>query len=97
MIPYSAMENDEPVQVFPLIPVRLPAWVLIAGWFLLQLISGIASLSPNAGSAVAGGVAYWAHVGGLITGAILIWIFRQPQDLAQVHAFPSQVDRRRAG
>src|SRR5260370_33003773 len=63
---------------FILIPVRLPAWVLIVGWFLLQLIDGIASISPSGGSAATSGVAYWAHVGGFLTGAVLIWFFRQP-------------------
>ena len=66
-----------------LIPVWLPAWVLIVGWFLLQLISGIASLSPDA-VAAAGGVAYWAHVGGFLTGAVLIWPFNQPDQVAQL-------------
>jgi membrane associated rhomboid family serine protease len=68
-----------------LIPVRLPAWVLIVGWFLLQLVSGIASLSPDAGAA-AGGVAYWAHVGGFVTGAALIWLCRQPDRVAKLRA-----------
>lgn len=59
-----------------LLPVRLPAWVLIGFWFILQLVSGVAELSPKAGAAT-GGVAYWAHVGGFITGAVLIWFFRE--------------------
>jgi membrane associated rhomboid family serine protease len=57
--------------------------VLIVGWFLLQLISGIASLSPDAGAA-AGGVAYWAHVGGFLTGAVLIWPCSQPDQVTQL-------------
>jgi membrane associated rhomboid family serine protease len=72
------------------IPVWLPARVLIAGWFLLQLVSGVASLSPDAGAA-AGGVAYWAHVGGFVTGVVLIWPFHQPERVAQLRAYQRRV------
>ncbi|HEY5467723.1 MAG TPA: rhomboid family intramembrane serine protease [Coriobacteriia bacterium] len=49
---------------------RLPAWVLIGLWFLVQLGSGLASLDP---SVIAnGGVAYLAHVGGFLAGMALI-------------------------
>lgn len=47
---------------------RVPAWILIAVWFLLQLGSGLASLGPAAAST---GVAYLAHVGGFLTGIAL--------------------------
>lgn len=56
---------------------RVPAWILIAIWFLLQLGSGLASLGP---AATAGGVAYLAHVGGFIMGMALIapaWLSRR--------------------
>lgn len=49
---------------------RIPAWILIIVWFLLQLGSGIASIGPTA--AAGGGVAYLAHVGGFLTGMLLI-------------------------
>lgn len=48
---------------------RIPAWILIIVWFLLQLASGIASIGPASSG---GGVAYLAHVGGFITGMLLI-------------------------
>jgi membrane associated rhomboid family serine protease len=65
------------------IPVRLPAWVLIGFWFVLQLFDGLATLSNQA----TGGVAYWAHVGGFITGAVLIWFFRHPQRVDDLRAY----------
>jgi membrane associated rhomboid family serine protease len=68
------------------IPIRLPAWVMIAGWFLLQLVYGIASLSPSAGADL-GNVAYWAHVGGFVTGATLIWVFQRPSSVRQLRAY----------
>jgi membrane associated rhomboid family serine protease len=82
LYPTSTVRGLLPIS-WVLIPVWLPAWVLIVGWFLLQLISGIASLSPDTGAA-AGGVAYWAHVGGFLTGAVLIWPFSQPDQVAQL-------------
>jgi rhomboid family protein len=88
LYPTSRVGTLLPISWF-LIPVRLPAWVLIIGWFLLQLISGIASLSPDVGAA-AGGVAYWAHVGGFLTGAVLIWLFRQPDQVAKLRAYHSR-------
>ncbi len=43
----------------------IPAWIWLGFWFLLQVIlSGNAD--PNAG-----GVAYWAHIGGFATGFLL--------------------------
>ncbi|MGZ6284262.1 MAG: hypothetical protein ACXWQ5_13325, partial [Ktedonobacterales bacterium] len=38
----------------------------------------------------AGGVAYWAHVGGFVAGSLLIWLFRQPDQVAQVRAYQSR-------
>lgn len=43
----------------------IPAWVLLGLWFALQIFSGAAA-DPNGG-----GVAYWAHAGGFIAGALL--------------------------
>jgi membrane associated rhomboid family serine protease len=37
------------------LPARLPAWLFIGGWFLIQLLDGVASVSNTS----AGGVAYW--------------------------------------
>ncbi len=75
---YLVMYPKAVVQVilFPLffIPFFVPAVVLIGVWFLMQLVSGLASV----GTAAAGpGVAWWAHVGGFIAGMVLIWLFRQ--------------------
>lgn len=78
---------------FIFIPVRLPAWILIGFWFLLQLVSGVAVLSNTAGQS-AGGVAYWAHVGGFIAGAVLIWFFRQQRrvdPMKRYHSGPWRV------
>lgn len=44
-----------------------PAWVVLLLWFGLQLFSGLASLGPQ----MTGGVAFFAHIGGFICGALL--------------------------
>ena len=69
-------------------PARIYAWVFIAFWFLLQLFSGIASLSAD--SATAGGVAYWAHVGGFLTGVLLIRPFTVSDRVRQLQAYHAQ-------
>lgn len=46
---------------------RLPALVMIGYWFLVQFVSGLASL----GVLQQGGVAFWAHVGGFLLGAAI--------------------------
>jgi membrane associated rhomboid family serine protease len=50
----------------------VPAMLLIGFWFFLQLFNSIASIGTAVG--VTSGVAYWAHIGGFLTGLILIWI-----------------------
>ena len=48
--------------------VRIPAFLMLGYWFFLQFFSGVASL----GMSDQGGVAWWAHVGGFILGALLV-------------------------
>jgi membrane associated rhomboid family serine protease len=50
--------------------IELPAAVVLGGWFILQLFSGISSVGEQ-GS----GVAYWAHVGGWVFGYLYAWLF----------------------
>ncbi len=50
--------------------------VFLGVWFLTQLLNGTASLSPVAGAA-AGGVAWWAHVGGFVVGMGLCVLLRK--------------------
>lgn len=51
--------------------VAVPALLLLGFWFLLQL------LSAQGASASVGGVAFWAHVGGFISGVILVFFLRR--------------------
>jgi membrane associated rhomboid family serine protease len=56
---------------FPVVEVS--AFFFLGFWFLLQFIQG--ALSVSGGDAAAGGVAWWAHAGGFVTGAILLPVF----------------------
>jgi membrane associated rhomboid family serine protease len=46
--------------------VEIPAVFFLLIWFVWQLMSGVATL----GAAAAGGVAFWAHVGGFASGML---------------------------
>jgi membrane associated rhomboid family serine protease len=48
---------------------RVPAYLVIGFWFVLQLGNGLVVLGTNA--VETGGVAYFAHVGGFIAGLLL--------------------------
>ncbi len=49
--------------------VEIPAFIFLGYWLFLQLFSG--SLTPSN----IGGIAFWAHIGGFISGLIFIKIF----------------------
>lgn len=52
--------------------VRLPSVFFLGFWFLQQAFNGIAMLEAPANVGMeSGGVAYWAHAGGFVFGAIL--------------------------
>jgi len=53
--------------------IPMPALVVIGFWIVLQLVSGIGSISQ---SAETGGVAYLAHIGGFVAGLILTFVLR---------------------
>ncbi|HEX7154024.1 MAG TPA: rhomboid family intramembrane serine protease [Thermoanaerobaculia bacterium] len=65
-------------QVMTLIPIfffitvrHIPAIFVLGFWFVLQLFSGVGSLGVR-DAQDAGGVAYWAHIGGFVAGMALI-------------------------
>jgi len=61
------------IRAFPLIYIPLPAYVVIGFWFLMELFSGVSSLGVDTASG--GGIAYFAHIGGFIAGAVLVNLF----------------------
>jgi membrane associated rhomboid family serine protease len=59
--------------VFFIFFIRLPAWLVLGYWFVLQFLAGAATAITPAHETT-GGIAVWAHVGGFIAGLILIKI-----------------------
>jgi membrane associated rhomboid family serine protease len=55
--------------------VELPAYVFLGIWVLIQLVQGAVVLVSN--DAPAGGIAWWAHIGGFGGGIILLPFFRK--------------------
>lgn len=67
------------VRVRAIVPVgrvgmlqEVPALIVLGLWFVLQLVSGFASLGAEYAD---GGVAFFAHIGGFIAGVALTFIF----------------------
>jgi membrane associated rhomboid family serine protease len=54
--------------------VWVPAWIILGYWFVLNFLSGTATALAVQGQNM-GGVAFWAHVGGFISGALLVKVF----------------------
>jgi membrane associated rhomboid family serine protease len=49
--------------------VPIPAVIILGWWFVLQVLGGISTL----GLAQTGGVAFWAHIGGFLMGALIVF------------------------
>ncbi|MEZ5878458.1 MAG: rhomboid family intramembrane serine protease [Tepidamorphaceae bacterium] len=52
------------------LPLRIPALYVLGGWIIMQFVSIAFALDEQ--------VAWWAHVGGALAGAILIVVMRRP-------------------
>ncbi|MGB9456695.1 MAG: rhomboid family intramembrane serine protease [Bryobacteraceae bacterium] len=52
---------------------EVPAWVMLIYWFVLQLFGGFDSIAASQYSQ-GGGTAFLAHVGGFLTGMVLIFL-----------------------
>jgi membrane associated rhomboid family serine protease len=52
----------------------VPAWIILGYWFVLNFLSGTATALAVQRQNM-GGVAFWAHVGGFISGALLVKLF----------------------
>ena len=61
---------------------RIPAWIVLLWWFMIQVLTGLPELSPMRREVISGGVAVWAHIGGFVTGLVLVKLFENP-DLVQ--------------
>lgn len=54
---------------FPI--VEVPAFVFLGLWLMIQIFQG----SAGYGAGAEGGIAWWAHAGGFVVGAVLLPVF----------------------
>jgi membrane associated rhomboid family serine protease len=59
--------------------IEIPAIIVLGYWFVLQLVSGAASLGAQTAQ---GGVAFFAHIGGFVTGVIVGFLLRAGRTVA---------------
>lgn len=60
------------IPLFVFFPVvEISAFFFLGFWFIMQFINA----SVSAGTDVGGGVAWWAHAGGFVAGAVLMPVF----------------------
>jgi membrane associated rhomboid family serine protease len=75
-----------PIIIIPWL-VEVPAFVFLGLWFLIQFFYGTASPA-------AGGVAWWAHIGGFIAGFLVAWALRLPKVSEASRPWVSRQSRR---
>ena len=67
--PHSRILTLVPIFIF-FTTMEIPAVFMLLYWFVIQLFSGVGSIGSS--SVSHGGVAWFAHIGGFLTGMILI-------------------------
>jgi membrane associated rhomboid family serine protease len=73
MFPHSRVLVLIPIIIFIEI-IEVPAVFFLGFWFLMQLLGGVGSLAEPGAT---GGVAFWAHAGGFLTGLAGVALFRR--------------------
>lgn len=56
---------------FSWLPLSVPAWLCMGAWMLLQAFSAFFGADPEIG--------WWAHVGGILAGALLVPVLKRRQ------------------
>lgn len=62
------------VPFFFFFTVEIPAFFFIFYWFIIQFFSG--ALSLQASTPTTGGTAYFAHIGGFVSGVVLLMLLK---------------------
>ena len=68
--------------------MRIPAYFVLGIWFIFQITLGNTTVSGE------GGIAYWAHIGGFLSGAILLFVFKR-KNIAVLNVARDQTSLRR--
>ena len=58
-------------------PVHVPAIIVLGFWIVVQFLNGLITVSASAhGRVEAGGIAWFAHIGGFLAGIVLLFLMR---------------------
>ncbi|HHH27381.1 MAG TPA: rhomboid family intramembrane serine protease [Polyangiaceae bacterium] len=72
--PVLVLNPIMPMWLFGYPTLLLPAWLIIAEYFIMNLLGGFASVGASGG-----GVAFFAHLGGFVSGLVLVrLLYREP-------------------
>lgn len=69
LFPRARVVTLVPIFIFFTV-MEIPAYIFLGLWFVIQFASGALTLGHT--SALSGGVAWWAHIGGFLFGMILL-------------------------
>ncbi len=76
LFPRAKVQTLIPLGFFSRI-VEIPAFFFLGFWFLIQALQSYGSLMTRPVHGDVGGVAWWAHAGGFVSGLLLVWFFRK--------------------
>jgi membrane associated rhomboid family serine protease len=71
LFPYARIISLVPIFYFVRI-VEIPALIYLGFWFISQLFNGFFALAAVGALQSAGGVAWWAHIGGFVFGLAVV-------------------------
>jgi hypothetical protein len=84
-------------KIFTLIPIfflplffEIPAYVFLGIWFLLQFLSAAGTASG------AGGIAWWAHIGGFLAGMLFLKLFLRIPSVGFTESLSRTTEKKRS-
>lgn len=83
LYPGTRVRAGIPFFRFFILPVTIPAWLMLGFWFIMQVINGTAALNSTVG-----GVAFFAHVGGFVFGLFFAFIFTMVRGAPETTIYP---------
>jgi len=92
LFPWRRIVTIVPIIFIPVF-LAIPAWVFVIEWFAINLFRGLGALHD----AARGGVAWWAHIGGFLSGLALVRLLfpRHPKDREHPEIVVRNADGRR--
>ncbi|MBE7490313.1 MAG: rhomboid family intramembrane serine protease [Planctomycetes bacterium] len=81
LFPKARVVSVVPIWIVPLI-VRVPAFVFLFFWIGMNVINALTELQLSFNGTQSAGVAWWAHIGGFVIGAVygLVLARRAPKE-----------------